>query len=215
MEMYFPDTVGQPGRSAETSLPLRGSAYGRWAEQVMNGLELPRAMVLGVSMGGFIAGKLAQHAPQRVERLSLWVPGGLVTSGLLPGLRLGMRSLLLYLFPSEARMEALYDELFTDRDESWFRFYQDSLSSLNMERRMPEIAGDEAYAVLEAPVQLLANSDDVIFPPEALIARGRELFPRLIDAGIVEGYRHVPPLEAGATDAVLARIRDFLLGRLD
>ena len=209
--VVFPDTVGQPGRSAETSLPLRGDAYAHWAVDVLDGLHLDRVRCLGVSMGGYIALKLAQTAPERLAALSLWVPGGLVSTAKWDGARLGLYSLLAYLFPGEARMRRLFDELFTDHDDTWFAFYSDSQSVLKMDRRMPQLAPDDAFTGLTAPVQLFANENDVLFPAGPLIERARQVFPNLVEADVLRGYKHVPPFAAGATDAVLDRIRTFLL----
>jgi len=209
--IVFPDTVGQPGRSAETYLPLRGDAYGRWVIDVMDGLQIQRARVLGVSMGGYIALKLAEYAPERVEALSLWVPGGIVNSSPWTGIKLGLMSLVYYLFPNEARIRTIYDQLFTDYDETWFRFLEDSLRYLKMDRRMPQLARDGAFDRLTAPVQVLANEHDWVFPPEALMQRSRVLFPNLVDAGVIPDFKHAPPITPGVTDPVLDRIRDFLL----
>jgi len=60
-------------------------------------------------------------------------------------------------------------------------------------------------------MQVLANEHDRVFPAEALIQRARELFPNLVDAGVIPGYKHVPPFTPGVTDPVLERLRSFLL----
>ncbi len=208
--IVFPDTVGQPGRSAETYLPLRGDAYAQWAIDVLDGLALERTACLGASMGGYIALKLAQHAPERLSALSLWVPGGLVSTGAWDGMRLGLTSFLAYSFPSEARTRKLFDQLFTDTDPTWLAFYADSQSYLKMDRRMPEIAPDDAFRNLSAPVQVFANEHDILFPPGPLIERARRVFPNLVEAEILPGFKHVAPFAPGQTTELLDRMRTFL-----
>ena len=107
--------------------------------------------------------------------------------------------------------DALATTLFTDHDDTWFAFYSDSQSVLKMDRRMPQLAPDDAFTGLTAPVQLFANENDVLFPAGPLIERARQVFPNLVEADVLRGYKHVPPFAAGATDAVLDRIRTFLL----
>lgn len=209
--IVFPDTVGQPGRSAETYLPLRGDSYGRWAVDVLDGLGIESVRCLGVSMGGYIALKLAQLAPERIEALSLWVPGGLVNGSARDGLRLAWATLALYLWPGDARFRRLYDELFTDFDATFFDFYGDTLSSLKMDRRMPELASTDAFLDLAAPVQVFANELDVIFPADKLLARAKAVFPNLTSAEMLPGMRHVPPFGDGGADAVLEQVRAFLV----
>lgn len=211
--ILFPDTPGQPGRSAETRLPMRGDGYARWAVDVIDGLHLASVPVCGVSMGGFIATKLAAYAPERIASLALWVPGGLVSAGGWSAARLGWASLASYLFPSEARTRQLYDEIYTDYDDTYYRYYRDAMQHVVADRTMPQNAPRGAFDALEAPVFVVAHEHDVVFPAEALIARAHRDFPNLVSAEVIPDWRHVPPFAAGATDAVLDRVREFLLTR--
>jgi pimeloyl-ACP methyl ester carboxylesterase len=208
----FPDTVGQPGRSAETSLPLRGDAYAGWAREVLDGMALDRVRCLGISMGGYIALKLAEYHPERIERLSLWAPGGLVNGRALDSTGLALAMFLLYLFPgSDFAFRQLTQRLFTDTDRLYLDYYRDAMANLTMDRRMPELAPDGGFANLEAPVQLLANGDDVLFPAQPLVARARRLFPKLDDVQILPGIRHVPPFDLAEVAGPLDAIRRFLV----
>ena len=211
--IHFPDTVGQPGRSAETPLALRGDAYAIWAREVIDGLGLDRVCCLGVSMGGYIALKLAEHHPERIERLSLWVPGGLVNGRPLDSMGLAGAMLLLYLWPgSDWAFEQLARRLFTDRDTLYLDYYRDAMANLHMDRRMPELASDGAFAGLVAPVQLFANGQDVLFPADALVARAERVFPNLVQARVFSEMRHVPPFDEHAVREPLQAIRSFLRG---
>jgi pimeloyl-ACP methyl ester carboxylesterase len=72
------DVVGEPGRSAPVRPPLKGPAYSDWLAEVLDGLGLARATLVGLSQGGWIALKLATTRPERVERLVLLSPAGVV-----------------------------------------------------------------------------------------------------------------------------------------
>jgi pimeloyl-ACP methyl ester carboxylesterase len=77
--VYALDTIGSAGRSVQTT-PLRGDAgYGAWFAQVLDGLDLDRAHVLGESQGAWHATLVALHAPERVASVSLIEPNGVVT----------------------------------------------------------------------------------------------------------------------------------------
>ena len=161
-------------------------------------------------MGGYIGLKLAEFFPEKVSALALWCPGGLVSAAPRDGMRLMWRSLSLYLWPNETRLRRLFDDLFTDFDETWFRFYGDSMSLLKMDRRMPELCGTNAFNDLNAPVLLLANEDDLLFPADKLIERARAILPHLHHSEILKGFRHVPPFLDNRTSAPLATIAEFL-----
>lgn len=77
--VYALDTVGSAGRSVQTA-PLNGDAdYGAWYAEVLDGLGLDRAHVLGESQGAWHATLVALHAAARVASVSLIEPNGVVT----------------------------------------------------------------------------------------------------------------------------------------
>ena len=125
-------------------------------------------------------------------------------------LRLGLASLTSYLFPSEARTRRLYDEIFTDYDDAYFRFYRDAMHHVVADRTMPQNAAPGAFDALRAPVLVIAHEHDAVFPAEPLLSSARQAFPNLHTADVVPGWKHVPPFAPRATDLVLDRIRDFL-----
>ena len=49
--IYAVDMVGHPGKSAQTSLPAKGYAYGKWAGEVIEGLKYDKISLFGGSFG--------------------------------------------------------------------------------------------------------------------------------------------------------------------
>ncbi len=76
--LYAVDLVGEPGKSAATRPPWDGPAFGDWLADVLDGLSVERATLLGLSQGGWTALCFATLWPERVERLVLLAPGGVV-----------------------------------------------------------------------------------------------------------------------------------------
>jgi pimeloyl-ACP methyl ester carboxylesterase len=70
-----PDLRGR-GRSASITGPFDMDAHARDAVVLLDTLGVERAVVIGHSMGGYVATRLAWHEPERVERLVL-VDGGI------------------------------------------------------------------------------------------------------------------------------------------
>ncbi|PDP89692.1 alpha/beta hydrolase [Glycomyces fuscus] len=75
--VYAVDVIGEPGLSAPSRPPLDSDAHARWLEEVLDGLGLTGAAVVGMSLGGWLALDLATRRPERVRRLGLLCPGGL------------------------------------------------------------------------------------------------------------------------------------------
>lgn len=66
--LYAPDTVGQPGYSAETRLNPRSFQYGEWAADGIDAFELVKPVVMGGSYGAGILFNLAAVAPRKLEK---------------------------------------------------------------------------------------------------------------------------------------------------
>lgn len=75
--VYAVDMIGEPGHSAPSRPPLDSEAYARWLDDVLEGLGVERAAVVGASLGGWLAVDYATRRPHRVERLVLLCPGGI------------------------------------------------------------------------------------------------------------------------------------------
>ena len=74
--LYAVDVIGEPGLSAPARPPLASDAYARWLDDVLGALNLDRAGIVGVSLGGWLALDFATRSPERVDKLVLVCPGG-------------------------------------------------------------------------------------------------------------------------------------------
>jgi pimeloyl-ACP methyl ester carboxylesterase len=77
--VYAVDVIGDGGRSAGARPSMLDTSYALWLEDVLNQLRLPWTHVAGMSMGGWLALNGALHLPNRISRLFLIAPVGLVT----------------------------------------------------------------------------------------------------------------------------------------
>ena len=77
--VVVPDQIGY-GRSSKPVIPYSFHDMARNTHLVLQGLNIPRVMVVGHSMGGMLAARFATQYPDVVERLVLYNPIGLVDS---------------------------------------------------------------------------------------------------------------------------------------
>jgi pimeloyl-ACP methyl ester carboxylesterase len=75
--VIVPDQIGY-GRSSKPIMPYNFSDMARNTRLILQSLKVDRAMVIGHSMGGMLAARLATQYPAMVERLVLYNPIGLV-----------------------------------------------------------------------------------------------------------------------------------------
>lgn len=76
--VFAVDLIGEAGKSAPNRPSWKGPAYSEWLEDVLNGLQLNRVTLLGISQGSWTALKYAVSHPERIEKLVLMCPGGIV-----------------------------------------------------------------------------------------------------------------------------------------
>jgi len=204
------DVVGQSVMSADIQLDVQGDDYGHWLTEVMKALELPRAHLVGVSWGGFVAQRLAMVSPERVDGLVLLVPAGLVPSPFSTFLKLGWPMMMYRAFPSEARKRKLLGRLLTTPDEDWGDFLADAFRAYRLDMRVPPLTTPEQMAALESPTLVIAADGDLSFPGQKLLDRAAEVFPNLVATELVPDSRHCPPTTDEFRRWLGERITDFL-----
>ena len=74
--VYAVDMIGEPDFSAESRPPLASRAYAPWLGEVMAGLGVERAALVGISLGGWLSLEFATRHPEKVSALVLLCPGG-------------------------------------------------------------------------------------------------------------------------------------------
>lgn len=210
--VYAVDVVGQSPKSADTQLDVSNDDYGHWLSEVMTGLGLSRAGLVGVSWGGFVCLRLAAVAPERIERLALLVPAGMVTGPAWEGFRRVAWPMMLYRwFPSQARRDRFVSNLLTTKGDAWTDYLGDAFLSYRMNMRIPRLATPEELARFEAPTLVLGADDDVSFPGAAVAARAQALFAGHVETEVIAGSHHCPPTTDAFRGWLGERLGRFLL----
>lgn len=209
--VYFPDTVGQPGRSDHRRLDWQGDDHGHWALEVIDGLGMESVRAFGVSLGGYVILRLASIAPDRVERAVLWAPAGLARPPVASMLGLIWDGLMYSFRPSRSRLAKVLARTFTDLDDEFVDYFADSLAHVHPDRRFPTVLPDGALADWDAPKLLIVNDRDSVFPAERLVARARSELTNVVDTVTMEDCAHMPPFREGALDDLIDRIAEFMI----
>ncbi len=209
--IYAVDVIGQSPKTPHQRPSVKNNDYGVWLAEVLDGLSLARVPLVAVSWGGFAAIRLAAHAPERIEKLALLVPAGLVNGHAWQGITKMMWPMMMWrMFPSEARFRAFASNLLTTLDDDWFPYLHDAFRSFNMDMRVPTLATAEELARLAAPVLVIAGDQDYSFPGDKAIPRAKQLFPTLAATELVESCKHCPPTTPQFRQWLSSRIESFL-----
>ena len=203
--VYALDIIGDMGKSVRTRPITSPLDFGTWLTDVFDELRLARAHVAGLSYGGFLALRLALSAPERVGKLALMAPAGLLplrpqfffrmAAVFLPAFVLSFQSkqkLLLGVYSPNA-VPAI-KQMMTTTD---FRY--------NM--YLPPVYTDEELRQVKTPTLLLLGEHEIIYDLQAALNRAVNLIAH-IETAIIPGAGHA--LNIDQPDMVNSRILDFL-----
>ncbi len=207
--IHAPDTIGQPGKSGGARVSANDASLGEWAVDVMDGLGVASAAVIGISYGGGVVLRLAALAPERIERAVLVVPAGIadVPIGSMLSLAagyLGYRAVARRSFV-ESTVRRLSggdpDPLFVESTALAFR-------GTALDTEMPRNATPDELRRLTAPVAVIVGERDPLFRPDRVLPRAKALFTNLVAAETLPGCAHI--LGPACADALAIRIGAFL-----
>lgn len=191
--VYAVDVIGQSVKSADVRLRVDNDDYGLWLADVLNELRLPKVRLIGVSWGGFVAQRFTAVAPERVEKLALLVPAGMVSGSGWEGFwKMGWPMTLYLMAPSEQRLKKFGASLLTTLDDEWLPYIGDSFRSYRLNMKVPMLSKTDEFEKLAAPVLVIAAEHDVSFPGQAVLARAKQLF-KAPELELLAGSQHSPP----------------------
>lgn len=209
--VYAVDVIGQSVKSAPQRLSVTNNDHGLWLAEVMDQLSLSRAHILGVSWGGFVAIRLAATAPERIEKLVLLVPAGVVKTPFINNFKVGFPMTAFMLAPTPRRQERfLATQLTTMDDEYWSAYLGNAFQSYKLNMKIPALANPEEFTGLTAPVFVVAADQDLSFPGEKLLSRAQKLFATLEKTELIENSLHCPPTTDEFRHWLCHQIKDFL-----
>jgi pimeloyl-ACP methyl ester carboxylesterase len=214
--VYAIDVMGQPGRSIpDLDAPIQNPAdFVAWLGETLDGLNLDRISMAGMSFGGWLALHLSLSVPERVQKLVLLSPA----ASLQPLVRqFSLRGMLMGLFPTRLTANSLMGWMgFKDtpgdtgtrriRDLFYLGVKHFRLSP-ETARIMPAVFSDDELRALQMPVLLLMGENEVIYDAAEALARARALIPNL-EGELVPGANH--NMCVSHCQLVDARVLDFL-----
>lgn len=199
------DLPGQSGLSDPVRLPMTGSGVADWMAALCDGLGLGAISVCGGSLGGWVALKFASAYPDRIDKLILVAPGGVVNVN----------------WP---KFIGLLPAVVTRRTDSYRRFVQmlsvreiagdvlDFLVRMIMNTPVtkaviPLVLDERVLKHVRAPMLIVLADRDLVFPLQPLKSRAEQCWP---EARIVtiKDCGHMIPHDR--PDVFLREVTEFL-----
>jgi len=201
-----PDTVGDAGRSDPRRLDRKSPAYGEWAADVLNALNIQRAHMIGISGGGWMILRLATFAPEVLRSAVLMSSAGFfpISNMIL------VRVLPWLLFSSPENAARRFLKVMSPPN---FPITQEAVTAFVLLMPFKAQTGlyvftDDEIRQLNAPTMLLMGQYEATCDPHKVIERARRLIPNLCRAELVPGVGH--GMTGENPDEVHRRIFAFL-----
>ena len=185
--VYALDTIGDIGKSKAHQLPANRDDFANWLADVLDGLHIPTADLMGISYGGFLAVNFALKFKERARRLIL----------LCPGIPLGpftfqwmLRGMPMILRPSIATVRWFIKGASTtkNQDDLMQVFITGMTCARSMKVLRPSIQ-EEEWNQLQIPILLLIGDHEIMYEPAKAIRRAKQLIPH-IQAELIENAGH-------------------------
>lgn len=217
--VYAIDVLGQPGKSIpDLDEPIRAVPdFVAWLGETLDGLNLDRVPLVGMSFGGWLALNLAVSAPDRLSKLVLLSPA----ASLQPLVsQFGLRGMLMGFFPTRFTTNSLMRWMgFKDTPGDMVTRNLLDLFYLGIKhfqlppetmRIMPGVFSDDELRALPMSVLLLIGENEVIYNAASALDRARQLIPNFEGELVPQSSHDMCSSQHGIVDA---RILDFLNGK--
>jgi pimeloyl-ACP methyl ester carboxylesterase len=210
--VYAIDVMGQPSKSVPDEPIRTGTDYVAWLTATLDGLNVGRVSLLGMSFGGWIALKYATAAPERIHTLILLSPGGFLPMAK----QFALRGMLMVFFPTRLAVNSFMRwagiaragaEPVLDLMYLGVKHFHRSKDTMRVDRDAANPLSDDELRSLPMPVLLLFGDGEVIYDAADALQRARRLIPHL-EGDRIARCRH--DMCFSQSRIVDARVVDFL-----
>ena len=214
--VYAIDIMGHPSKSIPDT-PVRDAAdLTAWLSATLDGLNLDRFVLVGLSYGGWLALYYAITVPDRVQKLVLLSPAASFQA---PVKQFILRGLLMGIFPTRFALNSFFGWMgYNDDPDDPVAQRVLELVYMGLKHfRFPpntrpiaaNVFSDDELGALDVPVLLLIGENEVMYDAAEVLARARQLIPNF-EGEVVPGCNH--EMSFSQSRIVDARVLDFLDG---
>ena len=173
---YAVDLPGEPGKSAENCPVWDGPSFAEWLDDVLDGLKIQKTALLGISQGGWTALRFATTRPERVNRLVLLAPGGVMPTR--PSFILKAVILSMFGRRGAERINRIVLGNQPIHPEA-VKFMNAIMTHFKARIGKEYLFSDDELKRLNMPALLIGGTKDALIPMESVIPRMQKLVPHV------------------------------------
>ncbi|MBI5929962.1 MAG: alpha/beta hydrolase [Chloroflexi bacterium] len=199
------DLMGQPGRSSPVRPKFKDVAYSKWIKAVLDALKIDKAHLVGHSLGGLIALQTAHVAPERVGKLILLDPAGIISLSVTP--HLIWKSMPFVIRPNERSSKQLLELMSPHPIDAAMIEWMMLVGKYVKSSLAPPALSQAELRQIPHEVLVISGEKDVFLPAAKLRQKTQQSFTKG-QVKIVPDAGHLLPQEQ--PEVVASYIREFL-----
>ena len=205
-QLFAVDTICDAGRSVQARRVRGGDDLAIWLDEVLEGLGLVRAHLVGLSFGAWLAINQALRSPERLASITAIEPPGVITRG---KLKLVAQMVRAGVHRSDQSLDRLTRILGGGEPPPppIFEVLRCAFRDFRIAQPFAELLDDAQLRSIETPVLLMFGELSPMSDASRAMGRARALIP-YVQTEIVPGTAHTPPIER--PDLVDQMILDFI-----
>jgi pimeloyl-ACP methyl ester carboxylesterase len=194
--VYAVDLIGEAGKSAPQRPAWDSAAFAEWLEDVFNGLKIERAAMVGISQGAWTALKFGVVHPERVEKLVLMTPGGII-----PDRSSFIIRAIGWMMLGKWGIGRMVKSLFGDQvvPDGVIDIVTQMTTHFKPRMGVLPIFSDDELRRLTMPILLLGGTKDIMRDMDQIEARLRGLVPHMTSKRIMGGGHALLHTQADVT----------------
>lgn len=177
--IYAVDTIGHPGKSAETSLSPYNQDYGKWAKEVIAQLGYEKNAAFGGSFGAGVLVKTMCVAPDMIEKCVLLVPSAINNAKSIKSMNM-MFPMCMYWITHKRKwfIKCILPMALTEDNisEDILVTAKCSIDNAKIKAIMPQNEKRKELQKYTNPVLVMAAEKDCLFPAKKVIPKAKEVW---------------------------------------
>ena len=173
--VFAVDMPGEPGKSEAIQYAFDTDEYADWLCSVLDKLGLDQAIIVGLSLGGWLAAKFAVKHQSRISKLILLCPAGIGSQNN------AFKEIALSLLPKgEEGVNELFRKINGDDDIPELALNYQKLIGMFFNTRKEEIPlfTDKQLQSITVPTFLFVGGNDILLKSEETAQRVKNLVPK-------------------------------------
>jgi pimeloyl-ACP methyl ester carboxylesterase len=207
--IYAVDTIGHPGKSAETSLSPKNYDYGKWAGEVIDELGYESIFLFGGSFGAGIIAKTMCICPDKIKRAVIYVPSGIKNAPAIKSSKMMIPMIMYWITGKDEWLKKVFMPLAITEDNITEDIYETAKLSIlysKVKAGMPSDVDEALMKKCNAPTLVMAAEKDCLFPGRGVVERAERIIPNC-KTYLLKGRGHMNSL----TEEEERMIVEFLL----